>query len=103
MPEIPLRSEDVAHELLQLRGVGKTAVALAVPHKRLVAGDGEDTAGARHKHDLAEVVAEGGEQLLRHPAGTQQPLALRAVGYADDRLAVTRHAALSFSSVASST
>src|SRR6516162_10463501 len=40
---------------------------------------------------LAQILGEGGEQLLRHPGGAQQPLALPAIGDGDARLAGLRH------------
>ena len=84
MAEIALGIDDVADELLKLGCIRETTVALAVPDQLIVAGDGEDAAGAGHQHDLAELGAEGGKQFLRHPAGAQHPVALRAVGDADD-------------------
>ena len=103
MAEIAVRVDDVADQLFELRRVRKTAVALAVPDQRVVASDREDAAGARHKRDLAKLVAEGGEKFLRHPGRTQQPLALRAVGDADDRKRRRVQAALSLAMVSSST
>ena len=48
-------------------------------------------------------VAEGRQQLLRHPAGAQQPVALGAVGDEDARPGLRHQAALSFAMVSSST
>ena len=36
MAEIALGVDHVAHQLLELRGIGKAAVALAVPDQRIV-------------------------------------------------------------------
>jgi hypothetical protein len=103
--QAPLRIDPVAHRLLQHANVRKAAVPLALPDKVVAEPDLEDSAGARHQRDRAERAAEGREQLLRHPAGPQQPLALRAVGDADGLNGLSRHAqaADSFASVASST
>ena len=49
----------------------EAAVALALPHAFAIDGDFEDAAGARHQRHLADVLAEGGEQFLRHPGRAQ--------------------------------
>src|SRR4029079_15270933 len=103
MTEIAAGVYHVAHQLLEFCGVGKAAVALAVPDRLIVARDGEDAAGAGHQRDLAQISAEGRQQLLRHPAGAQQPVALRAVGDGDARSGLQHQAALSLAMVSSST
>jgi len=97
--EVTLRIDDVADQLLQLRCVRKAAVALALPDELIVAGDGEDTAGARHQCHLAEIGGESREQLLRHPTRAQEPVALRAVRDANGREQLVTHARLSFAHI----
>ena len=91
MPQVALGVEQVAHPLLQCLDVGEAAVALALPYDPAVAADLEHAAGAGDQRHLAQLLGEGGEQLLRHPGGAQQPVALAAVGDREARLRL-RHA-----------
>lgn len=61
----------IAQPLLQLRRIGEAAVNFAIPNHHAIDADLIDPAGARHQGDGGEIVAEGIEQLLRHPAGAQ--------------------------------
>ena len=56
MAEIAAGIDHVADQLLELRRIGKAAVAFAVPDDRFVAGDGEDSAGAGNQGHLAKLV-----------------------------------------------
>src|SRR5215472_2008752 len=91
MAKIPPGIEPVADELLQRLDVGKAALALADPDEHALVLDPEDPAGAGLQRHLAQILGEGREQLLRHPGGAQQPLALPAIGDGDARLAGLCH------------
>src|SRR4249920_263307 len=92
MAEIACRIETVANDLLQPLDVGKAAVALALPDELALIFDPEHPAGAGPQRDLAQILREGREQLLRHPGGPQQPLALSAIGDDDAGLLDFAHA-----------
>src|SRR5262249_30167381 len=79
MPERLVGRDAVAHPLLQLLDVGEPPLRLARPHRIAVDAYLEDAAGARPQRHLADLLFEGGQQLLRHPGGAQQPSALSAV------------------------
>src|SRR5690606_31325081 len=79
--ETALRRDHISHAALQLRGIRKTAVALALPDDLTVANDLEDAARTRPEAHLLQFLGKGKQKLLRHPASAQQPLALGAVGY----------------------
>src|SRR5262249_52414082 len=83
--ETALRVDAVAHELLEALQVGEAAVALAPPDQHAGESDLEPAAGARPQHPRAEILGKGRQQLLRHPRGAQQPLALPAIGDRDAR------------------
>src|SRR5919107_1325085 len=77
--ELPVRSDAVAHQALELRQVREAALLRARPHDLAVDADVEDAAVTGDERDLAELRGERGEQLLRRPAGAHQPAALGAV------------------------
>lgn len=77
--EIALRVDAVAHELLELLGLGEASCVLAREDEFAVEAHFEDAAGAGLEGDFAEVLAEGLEQLLGEPGGAQHPVALAAV------------------------
>ncbi len=77
--EIAAGLDDVADPLLQLLRPGKAAVALALPDEIAVDADLEIAAGAGDQRYFAEAVGKSIQQLLRHPAGAQQPVALGTV------------------------
>ncbi len=85
VPEVTLGVDPVPYPLLEYLGFGKAAVLLALPDLHFVASDPEHPAGPRFQGHLAEIVGEGAEQFLGQPGGTQQPLALSAVGDDDMR------------------
>src|SRR5690606_37521703 len=85
--EFAIGPDKIADPLLEHLGVGKTAVTLALPDRFVADPDLEDPARARHERNFADVLAEGRQQLLRHPGRPQQPVALGAVGDGDARLA----------------
>lgn len=79
MAEIAAGLDDVADPLFQLPRSGKTAVALALPDQIAIDADLEIAAGGGDQRHFAEAVGKSMQQLLRHPAGAQQPVALGAV------------------------
>ncbi len=83
MSQVPRRVDLVAYPLLEHLGLGKTSIGLALPDLHIIAGNAEYPSGTRLQAHLAEIVAEGTEQFLGKPGGTQQPLALRAIGNDD--------------------
>src|SRR4051812_29756725 len=83
VPEVALRLDPVADELLQGLHVGETPIALALPDKLAVNLDPEGAAGGRHERDGAEFLGKRREQLLRHPGRTHEPIALAAIGDRD--------------------
>jgi hypothetical protein len=86
MAEIPARREPVADTLLQRFDIGEAAVAFAFPDDLAVDVDLKRAAGRGPERHLADLLAEGREKLLRHPRGTEQPMALRAIDDGDARL-----------------
>src|SRR5690554_3223817 len=105
MAEIALGPGPVAHQPLQHLGLGKAAVALALPDRLAVERDLEHAAGSRHERHRANILAESRQKLLRHPSGAQQPVALRAINDADVGTPRVQddQAALSLAMVSSST
>ena len=79
MAERALRSNHVAQPLLQLFQLREATFAGARPDDLPAYSDLEDAASARHQRHLTELRLKRGQQLLRGPAGAQQPPALRAV------------------------
>src|SRR5262249_52176967 len=79
MPERLVGRDGAAPPLLQLLDVGEPPLRLARPHRIAVDAYLEHAALARPQRHLADLLFEGGQQLLRHPGGAQQPAALRAV------------------------
>lgn len=79
MAEIAAGLDDVADSLFQLLRPGKAAVALALPDEIAIDADLEIAAGGGDQRHFTEAVGKGMQQLLRHPAGAQQPVALGAV------------------------
>src|SRR5690349_15474304 len=78
VPQLTLRRDDVAQALRQLRELGEAAFALARPVGPAIHAHLEHAAGAGDERDLADLILERGQQLLRRPAGPQQPAALGA-------------------------
>src|SRR5690606_24954169 len=73
------RRHPVAHELLQLLRLGKAPCFRARPHELALEPNLEHATRPRNERHLPELPFEGGEQLLREPARTQQPAALPAI------------------------
>ena len=65
MAEIAIRVDDIADQLLELGRVRETAVSLAVPDQHVIAGNGEDAAGAGHQRYFAEIGADSQNTLNR--------------------------------------
>ena len=86
MAKVPLRFDHVANPLLEFLRPGKAAVALAFPDELVVDADLEIAAGTRDQRHFAKTVRKRLQQFLGHPAGSQQPVALRAVEDGDARL-----------------
>src|SRR5574344_387639 len=87
MAQIAFGVDDITHPLLEHLDLRKTAVTFALPQGHAVEQDLEVATGVRMQIDRAQLLAEGGEQLLGHPGGAQQPVALAAVVDIDDRFA----------------
>ena len=79
MPEVLVRGDDVADQLLEFLEVRETPLFLAGPKGFAVDPHLEHSAGAGLQGDLAEFGFEGCQEFLRHPRGAQQPTAARAV------------------------
>src|SRR4051812_36638051 len=80
MTQIAAGVDAVAHHLLEVPDVREAAVALAVPDQRAVEVDLVDAPGAGDEPHLTHLERKSRQDLLGHPAGAQQPVALRAVG-----------------------
>src|SRR5687768_10229774 len=78
MSQLSLRRDHVAQALLQLGELGMSPFALARPDGLPVHPHLEHAAGAGDERDLADLVLERGQQLLRRPARAQQPVTLGA-------------------------
>src|SRR5262249_3818300 len=84
MAEVALGRHLVAHELLQLLHLGETAMVLARPDQLAVELDLEHAARVvGDEGDGAELGGESRKQLLRRPAGPEQPIAEPAIGDLD--------------------
>ncbi len=79
MTEFPLGGDSVADELLELAKLGKTAVLTPIPDLLPVEPNREDPTGPGQERRLPELVLEGRQELLRSPAGAEQPATLSAV------------------------
>ena len=79
MPERAFGSDRVAEPLLQFLELRKAAFYSPRPDDLVIHTHVEDTAGARHERHFTELLLKRRQQLLRRPAGAQQPAALRAV------------------------
>ena len=95
MTEVAARIQPIPHALLQRFGIGKAAIGLAIPDRRLVIGDDKHPAGSGNKRHLVELGAEGRKQLLSQPSRAQKPSALRAVRNGNARSDLA-HAGLTF-------
>src|SRR5262249_11469875 len=83
-----LRGNGISNQLLQFGYLRKTALVPSRPDDHLLDAHDEHAARARHQRDATELLLEGGQKLLRHPGGPQQPAALPAILDGDER---TRH------------
>src|SRR3546814_10097860 len=75
MAQVALRIQAIAHALLENLRIGEPRVDSAVPQQAVVVMDTEYSPRTRHQGHRREVGAEGRQQFLRHPGGSQQPLA----------------------------
>ena len=83
MSQIPLGGDSVADDLLEFGDFGEASGDLARPNPFAVGVNLEDSARSRLQGEFGDFAVEGGQQLLRHPGGAQQPAALRAVNDSD--------------------
>src|SRR5690606_24484960 len=75
-----IRRDPIADQLLELLGLGEPAGLLAIEELLVVEEHPKEPRLRRgHQRDLAELLGEGGEQLLGHPRGAHQPAAAWAV------------------------
>src|SRR3990172_3418550 len=79
MPEVTAGGDAVTQALLDLLRLREAALRLARPQRLAVQPHLEDAALAGDERDLAQLLDEGRQQLLRQPGGAQQPAALGAV------------------------
>ncbi len=84
MTQIPLRVDLVAHALFKHLGLRKAAIGLALPDLHAVASNAKRAAGGRFQGHTRQIIGKRTQQFLGQPGGTQQPLALGAIG--DDDL-----------------
>ena len=75
MSQRPLRADCIPYPSFQLGDFRKAAILFPVPDWLPVGLNPECAAGARLQGDFVQFITEGGEQLLRIPAATQQPVA----------------------------
>ncbi|KPY29838.1 Transposase, family [Pseudomonas syringae pv. primulae] len=78
--QVTRRVDLITHPLLEHLGFRESTVGLALPDLYAVTGNAKGATRGRLKRDLAQIVAERTQQFLSQPGGTQQPLALGAVG-----------------------
>lgn len=83
MPQIAFGVEPVADPPLELPDIGESSIALALPQGIFIVEHLEMTAVTGRQRDLFEILAEGLQQFLGIPAGTEQPLALGAIMNSD--------------------
>lgn len=86
MAEIALGIDDVTDALFQFLGAWKSAIPLPFPDKGAIHPYLEIAPRSRNERYACQAVGKGLEQLLRHPARAQQPVALGAVEDGDGRL-----------------
>src|SRR5690606_24402446 len=65
--------------LFKLLGIGKAAIAAALPQQNIAIPNGKYATRPRMQADLIELFGKGAEQLLGQPGGTQQPLTQCAI------------------------
>lgn len=86
MAEVAARRHLVADQLLELLGLWETASVVTRPDQPAVDADLEHAACVvRDERDRAELLGEGGQQLLREPSSSEQPAAQPAIGDGDVR------------------
>src|SRR5690606_8156776 len=77
--EVLVGGDAVADTLLQFLDVGESTLGLPRPEGFAAGAHFEDAAGAGLEGDLAQLLLKGGQELLSHPGGAQEPAALGAI------------------------
>ena len=81
--EVLFGGDYVSDELFEFFDVGEAALCRARLEELVVYVDLEDSSCAGTEADFADFRDEGREELLGHPGGAENPVALGAVGDAD--------------------
>src|SRR3989304_5425381 len=79
VPQRLIRRYAIPHELLQLLGLRKPPLLVTREDQLSIHPHFKYSSRAGDQSQLPEFILERGEQLLRHPRGTQQPSTLCAV------------------------
>jgi hypothetical protein len=91
MPQVSFRCDSIANSLFHLLHFGKATLAGSRPDYCLIDTNLKHTANSGNEGNFSNFALKRGQQLLRHPRGSQQPPALRAVFYFHARM-FRRHA-----------
>jgi len=84
MAKIARRGDLISHQLLELLDFREMALFTARPNQVPVDAHLENaTLIVRNQRERAELLGEGGQQLLTHPGCPEQPIAQPAIGNGD--------------------
>src|ERR1700680_314327 len=79
VPELHLRCNPVADQLLQFLDLREPAPFAPGPDRLAINANLENTAASREQRDLSDNSVNRGEEFLSHPSAAQEPSALGAI------------------------